>query len=120
MKGENILAVVIWTFIAIEVVVFLVKAFKKPRFNSFYPNNNNYYFKEVCFEISNIKYIEHDIVEYTAIISFFKKENCKQFVYNEYRFYDKKDKYNIGDKLYLNKKSNLCQQMYSYGQFSQQ
>lgn len=64
----------------------------------------DYSFNEVCFEITNIKSTMFNIVEYTAVVSFFKKPNAKHFVYNEYKFYDKKDKYSIGDKLYLTKK----------------
>ena len=64
----------------------------------------DYPLEEVCFKINNIKYIERDVVEYTASVGFFKKPNAKRFIYYEYKFYDRKDKYNIEDKLYLNKK----------------
>lgn len=88
--------------ILIEIIIVSIKAFKRRQLNHL--PRFNHPFEEVCFEINNIRYIEMDVVEYTAIIWFFKKPNCKHFVYNEYKFYDRKDKYNIGDKLYLNKK----------------
>ena len=56
----------------IEIIILSIKAFEKRQLNHLPTYNHS--FKEVYFEINNIKYIEHDIVEYTAIISFFKKQ----------------------------------------------
>lgn len=98
----DVLFIIIWMLIMILIIIVLIKAFKARQLNHI--PRFNYPFEEVCFEISNIKYITRNVVEYTAIVCFFKKPNAKHFVYDEYHFYDAKDKYNIGDKLYLNKR----------------
>lgn len=102
MKTVDIVLIILWTLITIEVIIISIQAFKARQLNHL--PTYNHPFEEVCFEIKNIKHIMFDVVEYTVIICFFKKPNNKCFVYNEYHFYDRKDKYNIGDKLYLNKK----------------
>ena len=103
MKTE-ILIVILSVVIFIEWIMILAAILKSKPLNHL--PTYNYPLEEVYFEITEIKSISfgYDIVEYTAIVSFFKKPNAKNFVYNEYKFYDKKDKYQIGNKLYLNKK----------------
>jgi hypothetical protein len=102
MKTTDILFIILWTSIIIEIILILVPIFRTRQLNHI--PRFNYPFEEVCFEITNIKYITRNVVEYTAVVCFFKKPNAKHFIYNEYRFYDAKYKYNIGEKLYLNKK----------------
>lgn len=102
MKTVDIILVILWTLITIEVIIISIQIFKGKQLNHLFTNNHT--FEEVCFEITNIRYITHNFVEYTATVHFFKKPNAKHFVYDEYRFYDIKYKYNIGDKLYLNKR----------------
>lgn len=102
MKTTDILFIVIWTLIIISIVVLLIKTFKIKQLNHI--PRFNYPFEEVCFEISNIKYIGRNVVKYTAVVCYFEKPNNKGFIFNKYYFYDAKYKYNIGDKLYLNKR----------------
>ena len=104
MKTTDILFIIVWMLIMILTVIVLIKTFKAKPLNHL--PTYDYPLKEVYFEITEIKsvLIEDVVVEYTAVVSFFKKPNAKHFVYNEYKFYDKKDKYSIGDKLYLTKK----------------
>ena len=102
MKTTDILFIIIWMLIMILIIILSIRKFKPKQLNHI--PRFNHPFEEVCFEINNIKYITQNVVEYTAIICFFKKPNDKGFVYDEYRFYDTKNKYNIGDKLYLTKK----------------
>lgn len=102
MKTIEIICIIIWSIVLIEIIIVSIKVFRKKYLNHL--PTFNYPLEDVCFEINNIKQVMFNVVEYTAVISFFKKPHSKGFVYNEYRFYDRKDKYNIGDKLYLNKK----------------
>lgn len=104
MKTADILYVIVLIILSIEIIIVSIKAFKKIQLNHL--PTYNYALEEVYFEITEIKFVSfgYAIAEYTAIVSFFKKPNAKHFVYNEYKFYDKKDKYSIGDKLYLSKK----------------
>lgn len=103
MEATNIIFTIFWIIMVIEIIILSIKAFKKRQLNHL--PTHNHPFKEICFEITEIKSVSSGvIVEYTAVISFFKKANCKHFIYDEYKFYDEKDKYNIGDRLYLNKR----------------
>ena len=104
MKTADILSIIVWTLIIIEIIIISVLAFRTKQLNHL--PTYDYSFEEVYFEITEIKSVSfgYAVVEYTAVVSFFKKPNAKHFVYNEYKFYDKKDKYSIGDKLYFNKK----------------
>lgn len=101
MGTTDVLFTILWISMMIEIILFSTKALKTRQLNHI--PRFNYPFEEVCFEITNIKYIARNVVEYTAVVCFFKKPG-KQFVYDEYHFYDIKYKYNIGDKLYLNKR----------------
>lgn len=104
MKITDILFIIVWMLIMILIVIVSIKTFKAKQLNHL--PTYDYPLKEVYFEITEIKSVSFEdiIVEYTAVIYFFKKPNANNFVYNEYKFYDKKDKYSIGNKLYLTKK----------------
>ena len=102
MKTSDILLVIVWALILIEIIVISIYMFKTRQFNHL--PTFDYPLTEVYFEVTNIKSIMFNVVEYTITVSFFRKSNCRQFIYDKYKFYDKKDKYSIGDKLYLTKK----------------
>lgn len=102
METTYILIISLSIVIIIEWIIMLIKTLEIKQFNHLPTYDNP--FKEAYFEITNIRLIEYNVAEYTTVVSFFKKSNNKKFVYDKYHFYDRKDKYNIGDKLYLNKK----------------
>lgn len=104
MKPVDILLIIIWIAIAIEIIVFLTTFIvEQGRLLNHRPTYR-YPYEEPCFIVKNIEYVDVAISKYTLTVSFFKKENLRSWTSHKFYLYDKHDKYNVGDKLYLNKK----------------
>ncbi len=104
MKTTELIVIIIWIIVIIELFIYIITNISgKTKLLNHYPTYR-YPYEESYFIVKNIEYIDIGICKYTLTVQFFKKENAKKWIYHKFYLYDKKDKYNIGDKLYLNKK----------------
>ena len=81
----------------------LCKMHKETYFNS---NSNKCIYDEIfipTFKVTNIELTEdaghNKVAKYTILNYFFAKKNDKNFKYQQFYFYDKIDKYKVGDEI---------------------
>lgn len=101
----NIIYFIDFSLLEIILILAIIKVARKTYFNSkigsIYKDKGGFEFPE--FRVTKIK-MDFDskgnfIAKYEVTCSFFSKENARGFKYHRFYFYDKKDKYKIGDTL---------------------
>lgn len=101
MTTSKIILIAIWCIVAIELIYLIIRDKKKQLLN--HKPTYDYQFENVFFRVKEITYEDYGLSKYKISIEFFKKSNARGWIYKEFYFYDKTGKYNVGDRLFLNR-----------------
>lgn len=102
METNTIIFIIVWAIIIVEFIYFIISYKKGKQLNT--KPTHNYKCEDVSFMITKITLENYGLLsKYTISAGFFKKSNSKHFIYQEFYFYDKSGKYNVGDRLFLNR-----------------